>query len=437
MTLRLEDGAWSFEPTSFVDPAGRVLHYHDRILRAVPADGVDRSLEVLRAAEHDGWFDYGLVRTWVSDFDLDGHPLVLEHARVPVVTMRGEWPSEALRQAALTYLDLSAVMARSGFALKDAHSANVLIDRTRPVIIDFGSIVPLADLNWAHWLREFRDYFLAPLGLFAGGRAELAREMTREHGRGAGLALLAHDDICVMDALIPTPEPPHGPATFDELRRRVEALGFTLPVGEWTTYGQPSFEPAMTTVRPKEASVLHALDRLGASSLIDLGANRGLHAFLAAERGAAVIACDFDEACVNDLYEQSRSRRADVLPLYMDIVWPLGSQGACGMIPAAQDRLRSELVLALGLVHHLALRQWFHLDVLAAHFAAFSSRYAVVEFVPREDWHVAQWSSVAPHEYTREAFLTAMLRHFERFTVLPSDPAPRELFVFEGRREPA
>jgi hypothetical protein len=60
----------------------------------------------------------------------------------------------------------------------------------------------------------------------------------------------------------------------------------------------------------------------------------------------------------------------------------------------------------------------------------FSSQSAIVEFIPRNDWHVARWSGVAPHASTR-ASVTAMLRYFDPVSVIPSGSAPRELFVFE------
>jgi hypothetical protein len=57
-----------------------------------------------------------------------------------------------------------------------------------------------------------------------------------------------------------------------------------------------------------------------------------------------------------------------------------------------------------------------------------------VEFVPFEDEHVSLWSTERPPWYSLESFLAAMTRHFESFTIVPSEPSPRVVIVFEGAK---
>jgi hypothetical protein len=429
-----QTSAFRAEESSVIDPVGRVIHYDGRILRGIREAYVDEARRIMEIAHEENWFAHGLVPSWLTPYELESYPLVIEHARIPFVTLRGEWPAPALRQAALTYLDLAITLARSGFCLKDAHTWNVLFDGTRPMVTDFGSIRPLAELHWGHWLTEFRKYFLVPLLLFAEGRSGLARSLCREHARGVGNWLIDHDITHLVShpAVAFPPEPFDPQTTFETLRRTVEELTFTAESGEWTGYAQPT-SGGDEVLREKDVRIREILDRLEFSTAIDLGANRGLHAFMCAARGAAVLACDIDETSLNDAYERARKRHAQVTPLYLDLVWPQGSGGAFGTVRSAHDRLRAELVLALAIVHHISLRQRFDPEALLAGICGFTSKSAIIEFIPTDDWHVAQWNVPSLPGYSIEGFHEALASKFASVTIVPSDPAPRQLFICEGK----
>ena len=147
-----------FETGSVVDPVGKVFHFDGRIFRAITApyaDFVERTIEHASKAK---WFDLGLVPTWRTGYSLPGYPLVIEHKRIPFITLRGEWSGEGLRNAALCILNLNAELLRSNLCLKDAHPWNILFYGPKPYFIDWGSIVPLDELNWKFWYRQFRQY---------------------------------------------------------------------------------------------------------------------------------------------------------------------------------------------------------------------------------------------------------------------------------------
>lgn len=432
--IRLPTDAWRAESSSVVDPVGRIIHHEGRILRGIRAPFVSETLQTLKAAEAGHWFDHGLVHTWATPHTTDGFPLVLEHQRVPFVTLRAEWSAEGLKRAALCHLELSDALARSGYCLKDAHTWNVLFDGTQPVVTDFGSIRPLAELCWDAWLPEFDKYFLVPLLLFKAGRTALARALMREHVIGVGNWLIDHDPAALgLGTLSERLPGPHAPeATFGALRQLIEDLSFPVEAGEWTAYPQP-VSCSGDSLRTKDRLVEALLSVRQSASVMDLGTNHGLHAFMSETRGALVLACDIDEACLNDVYVRARQANARILPLYVDVVWPLGTGGAFATIASAHDRLRCDLVLALALVHHVCMRQRFDPDAFVAGLAAFAHHAAIVEFVPADDWHVAQWGLVPPAGYSIDEFHTSLARRFDRVVRVPSDPSPRVFFVCEGK----
>ena len=281
------------------------------MLRGIRREFAAEVPKILDLAERERWFDHGLVATWPTEFETDEFPLVLEHQRIPFVTTRVEWPAEALRRAALCHLELSAVLARSGYCLKDAHPWNLLFDGPTPKVTDFGSIRPIAELNLPVWLTEFRNYFLAPLLIFARGEAGLARALLREHLVGVGLWLIEHapdkllpDDFGVIpQGSLETPE------TFDRLHELLSGLVFPHTPSEWTSYAQPASTVPATELREKDRLVKALLDRLDFKTAMDLGANRGLHAWMCAGKGASVLACDIDEMCLDDMYLRAAQTR--------------------------------------------------------------------------------------------------------------------------------
>jgi len=430
------DQSWLAEPSSLVDPVGQVFRHEGRVLRGVRPPFVDEARRILECARRDDWFAHGLVPTWQTDLATPEYPLVLEHEQMPFVTLRAEWPAEALRRAALRHLDLSRRVLASGYGLKDAHTWNLLFRGPVPFFTDFGSIRPAAEMNWEAWQHEFRKYFLMPLRLFARGDSGLARAALREHGPGVGHWLVDHrPDALFGEAESTAPASSRDPdAMLAALQAMVEALTFPHETSQWTAYEQPGTGPATQELRPKDHLVAKVLDRLPFASAIDLGANRGLHARMCAARGAAVLACDIDEACLDAMFVQAERDRASILPLYVDVVWPLGPSGPFGAIPPAHERLRCDLVICLALVHHVCMRWQFAPSAFVQGIAGFTRRNAIVEFIPAHDWHVAQWALPIPPGYSSDGMQAALSQVFKRVERLTSEPAPRELFVCEGKR---
>src|SRR5688572_112004 len=153
----------SFEPSSLVDPVGRVFHREGRVFRAIRAPHGRFVIDLIGQAERQGWFELGLVPSWISGATVPGFEAVVEHQRVPFMTLRGEWSAEGLRAAGLCILKLQAELLRHGLCLKDSHPWNVLFDGPRPYFVDWGSIRPASELHWGFWYKQLRQFVIAPL----------------------------------------------------------------------------------------------------------------------------------------------------------------------------------------------------------------------------------------------------------------------------------
>ena len=119
------------------------------------------------------------------------------------------------------------------------------------------------------------------------------------------------------------------------------------------------------------------------------------------------------------------------MPLLGDIVDPSPALGwANAERRSLLDRADADVVLALALVHHLAIGRNVPLPLMADLFARLA-RDVIVEFVPKEDPMVrrllATRRDVFP-DYSLEGFRAAFLRRFDLVSETPVEGTLRTLF---------
>jgi hypothetical protein len=179
---------------------------------------------------------------------------------------------------------------------------------------------------------------------------------------------------------------------------------------------------------------------------------------LAAKLGSSVVAVDLDEASIDRLFADARRERLEILPLVVNLVRPLPPLEAkvfadepslsligdtAPVISEPDSRLKCEMVLALALVHHLALGQGHPFDEIAAIFAKLSTKYLCVEFVDLRDQMITSDRAFFPAYnaspdsftwYSKENFITALGWHFESIEEIPSYPESRTLLLCHRTR---
>jgi ribosomal protein L11 methylase PrmA len=150
----------------------------------------------------------------------------------------------------------------------------------------------------------------------------------------------------------------------------------------------------------------------------DVGANTGEYSRAAREVAPEVLAFDLDPAAVERNYRRvRRENETGILPLLMDLTNPSPAQGwGHRERLSLEQRGPADVVLALALVHHLAIGHNLPLAKVAEFFARIG-RGLVIEFVPKNDSQVHRLLRNRPDifpDYTREGFERAFA---ERFSV--------------------
>ncbi|MDP9482851.1 MAG: SAM-dependent methyltransferase, partial [Chloroflexota bacterium] len=369
-----------------------------------------------------------------------------------------------LRDAALLTLDAQALAFEGGFTLRDATAYNVQFRAGRPVLIDTLSFERAKPGRpWAAY-RQFCEHFLAPLALMAR-RDVRCGLMLREFIDGIPLdlaatllpgrtrlnpGLLSHvhlharaqrryaarTEAGAAAATGGTLSPLRQRALIDSLRRTVEGLRWEPAGTEWADYAENT-SYGDEAARRKDELVRAFLRDAPGDRVWDLGANTGRFSRIAADLGRRVVAWEIDPAATELHYRRVRADgTTSILPLVLDLGNPSPGLGwANTERRSLLDRADADVVLALALVHHLAISRNVPFERLAEFFAGLAPGL-IVEFVAKDDPMVrrllATREDVFP-DYTIEAFRAAFGRHFEILAETPIEGVSRSLLRMQRR----
>jgi len=456
------------DPASFRDPSGFVFRREGTLYRQIQASG---------AADWEATRSSGLAARLIADrlmvdhaeapLDLAALPgavAVIRPRAIDMISYPYEWSFGQLQEATLLTLELQARAIDAGMRLKDASAYNIQFDAGRPILIDSLSfeVAPPTE-PWPAY-RQFCEMFLAPLALMAhrdvrcglmlrdfidGIPLDLAARLLPGRTRlNLGLSAHIHLHAGAQRRAANAPPPAEGVerrerrisetgqrALLDSLRRTVAGLRWE-PSSHWAGYASAtSYSEAATA--SKGQIVREMLDAVGGSVAWDVGANTGVYSALAADAGYRVVAWDQDAASVEAHWRRVRGgANPAILPLVGDLANPSPAIGwALEERASFMERGEPDVMLALALVHHLAIGNNVPLPSVAAFFARIAPS-AIVEFVPKED-PMAQRLLAARRDifehYSIDGFREAFGGPFRIIREAKIADSPRTLFLLERR----
>jgi hypothetical protein len=456
----------SLSAVSFRDPAGFVFCEQGDLRRQV---------NLVYREHYDGLMASGLYEELVGERLLVRHEelqvpawepdlayKVVRPEPIAFISYPYEWSFSEYRDASLVALEIQRRALARGLTLKDCSVYNVQFHEGRPIFIDTLSFeIHREGRPWVGY-RQFCEHFLAPLALMSlvdhrlnqlcrsnidgvpldlavrllphrswlrGGLAmhlHLHERAQRAHAHQSGgaapgaMAVSRRALLGLVDSL---------ESTVRGLRWKPRGLG-------WASYDQEL--PYSDSEFARKAQVVREfLDQAQAKSAWDLGANTGAFSRIACEFGLPTVAFDFDPACVERMYVESRERRERrLLPLVMDLLNPSSATGWLNQERSSLfERGSPDLVLALALIHHLAISGNQPLPNLAEFFRRLAP-WLLIEFVPETDPQVESLSarrSGVHHEYNQGAFEKCFSKHFSTSRVHPVTASGRTLYLLRRR----
>lgn len=336
---------------------------------------------------------------------------VLLPEQITFISYPYEWSFDMWKDAALLTLQLASASLQKGMMLKDATPFNIQFYRGRPVFIDTLSFENYeAGKPWVAY-RQFCECFLAPLLLMHYCHPDTGKLFTA-YPNGIPMqllvSLLPKRSKWNMNTFLHV----HLQAKFSGRQRQkpAEANHFSQQKLELLLKGLESFVQKISArnvkttwdnyytdtilgddyLKEKTRLVQSFCNFIDYKTVIDLGANDGHFSLLFSDT-KDVIATDADANCINDLYLKiKREKKLNILPLVNDLTTP---SPAIGWNNTEREsitaRLNADLVLALALVHHLAIAANVPLPLIA-NWLQPMGEYLIVEFVPKADEKVKQ-----------------------------------------------
>lgn len=453
------------EPGSFRDPSGFVFFQ-----QGVPYRQINQSYR----ADYDRLMDSGLYAALVKAGWLLPHaeaslpppdPLlaykVIQPEPISFVSYPYEWCFSQWKQAALTTLQIQKMALEHGMSLKDASAYNIQFHKGRPVFIDTLSFEAYREGEpWVAY-RQFCEHFVAPLALmshvdirmgrlslsyFEGMPLDLASALLPFASR-FDLFLTAHIRLHAKSQIrhaATAVQPTKGGMSarsllglIDHLEGGISKLTWQPAGTEWADYYQDTnYSPS--AFEQKRQIVAQYIEQARPASVWDMGANTGLFSRLASERGIPTIAFDIDPAAVERNYLDAREKKETaLLPLLMDASNPTPGIGwANRERHSLRERGPADMVLALALVHHLAISNNVPLLRIAEFFQELG-RTLVIEFVPKADSQVQRLLASRKDIFTaydQEHFEQDFRRYFEIEASTPVQDSQRTLYLMRRKQ---
>jgi len=452
---------------SFRDPGGFIFYLGDNLYRQVNKCYAGNFNLLMDSGLYTRLVERGLLIPHIqtdgidSPFPQDVYKII-QPERVPFISYPYEWCFSQLKDAALLTLAIQRIAIEFGMTLKDASAYNVQFLRGCPIFIDTLSFQKYEEGKpWIPY-RQFCQHFLAPLVLMSRVDIRLA-SFLRIYIDGIPLDLavsllpfstrfslpfylhiymhsksqisysnkpmeLSHFNHKVSkNALL---------GLMDNLESAVKSAKWN-PVGtQWVDYYNDNSYSKVSLMNKKEI-VLDYLKSTNPGTVWDFGANNGQYSQIASSVGANSVSFDIDPACVEMNYLNVRKTgEKNILPLVMDITNPSASIGWDNNERLTmQERGPVDLVMALALIHHLAISNNLPFSKIAR-FLARVCKTLIIEFVPKSDQKVrkllASREDTFP-DYDIDGFEREFSKFFEIRKISKINDSKRSLYLMFKR----
>ncbi|MDB5164264.1 MAG: hypothetical protein JWS12_882, partial [Candidatus Saccharibacteria bacterium] len=169
----------------------------------------------------------------------------------------------------------------------------------------------------------------------------------------------------------------------------------------------------------------------------DIGANNGEFSEVAAELGYYTVAFDIDEVAVarNFMAKRIPDVARQLLPLVQDLTNPSPALGwAHHERQSLMERGPADVVLALALIHHLAIGNNVPLPQVAE-FLSQIGKHVIIEFVPKEDskvQHLLASRKDIFDTYDAKHFELAMEQYFTLVDKKPVKDSKRSIYLYQA-----
>lgn len=403
------------ESSSFRDPAGYLYYQNGTIFRKITPLGLPDYQYLMDSGLYDDLtrrrylIRHEEISLLQDCSEINGK--IIKPERIEFISYPYEWCFSQLKEAALLTLQIQELALTKGMTLKDASAYNIQFSHGHPILIDTLSFERYREGEpWSAY-RQFCQHFLAPLCLMAYSDVRL-NQLLRIYIDGIPLDLAsrllpsrtyfklplllhihlhARSQLKFKDKTIDKETINRQLNThqllglIQNLKSAVRDLRWNMKGTLWSDY-ERIHTYSEIALEDKTSFVEKAINIARPKIVWDLGANTGFFSRLASQKGILTISFDIDPGAVEINYQRLiQDGDTHLLPLVLDLTNPSPRTGwRLQERQSIIDRGPVDLVLALALIHHLAITNNIPLDDLAQFFASIC-QWLLIEFVPKDD----------------------------------------------------
>lgn len=432
--------------SSFRDPGGYIFEKEGVIYRKISDTYKDTLTGIVECGLYQNLVDNSLM----IPFKIINEDTIMPE-QLAFVSYPYEWCFSQLKAASLVTLEVAKRALDYSKVLKDASAYNIQFHQGKPMLIDHLSFETYQEGEpWIAY-KQFCEHFLAPLALMSYKDVRLS-QLLRIHVDGIPLNLTSSllpfranlNFYLLLHIKAHSKSQKHYEdktlkkkhisyirflSILDSLGSCIRSLAWK-PKGTWIDYYSGGGE----YIQHKKELVEAFLQEARPKVVWDLGANTGLFSDIAGKQGIQVISFDSDPACVEENY--LKGKRPNVLPLLLDLTNPSPGVGWRNKERASlMERCNADTVLALALVHHLAISNNLPLRMIAEFFGHICKNL-IIEFIPKNDPKVQKLlltrEDIFP-DYTKEAFEEDLNKVFSIKGSEEIEGSDRTLYLMEKK----
>ena len=343
------------------------------------------------------------------------YPIILEIKKLSY-TEPSYWSPSMLLDAGKTIIKVNQIAKKYGYKLIDSHPFNVMFDEGQAVFVDFGSFIS-AD-KCSCFEEEFLKGICAPLIMWKTNNSFWAQKLLR---RGFYQKITPSEDILstsMFKSCLNEFKQNNDSGLIDKLFLNKEITEeileklFKPKQAEtfWKDYQHFLFEgknEANTDRMKRYYTILKYVKRYttSQSSIVDLAGNYGGMAYLITNTLDIQDAhsLDYDLGAIEAGYKLQKEKHSKVSLLLENFMVPAN--------PNIYMNIKSDIVLAMAITHHLILAQNYTIDQIFSRIKAYSKKYVFIEFMPHGLWGGGELPPI-PNWYTEEWFVENFKTYF-------------------------
>lgn len=440
--------------SSFRDPSGYVYIENDEIYRKINESYFENYDLLMKSGLYDELIKEQLI---IPHVELSNYTIKPE---MTFISYPYEWSFSQYKDAALATLKIEEIALKYGMSIKDASAYNIQFYNGKPVLIDTLSFEKYQEgSKWIAY-KQFCQHFLAPLSLMAYTDIRLSCLM-KNYIDGIPLDLTSRllpykskfnfgiftnihmhskfqeqhqSDAKVVKGSISKFQ---REALVDSLKSVIKKLKPFTQSTEWenyytfTNYDDKAFQD-------KKNFVSDFIERVSPKFVWDLGGNIGLFSRIASDKGIKTVSFDIDSLAIEKSYLTVKEKKElNILPLILDLTNPTAAIGfANEERENIEQRAKNvDLVMALAIIHHLAISNNLPLEKIAEYFSRLGKNL-IIEFVGKEDSQVkillATREDIFPN-YNVEGFESAFINYFDIVEKRSIENTERILYLLQKK----